>query len=118
MMTTKTLCLVGLLYLSSDFGCVREQPTTDQRNRDTNGGLQEALMEQLFHKLQTMNSRLQSIESHLKSFDKWKRSIEQWMKEKDKGIMCVVDYAYVRACVRARVRASIACFCEKHICSI
>ena len=89
-MTTKSVYLVGLLlYLSSDFGCVRGQPTTDRCNRDTNDGRQEALMEQTFHTLQTMNSRLQSIESHLESFDKWKRSIEQWVKEKDKGMVCV-----------------------------
>ncbi|KAI0215424.1 hypothetical protein LSAT2_032526 [Lamellibrachia satsuma] len=88
MMTTKSVDLVGLLlYLSSDLGCVRGQPTTDLCNSDTNGR-QEALLEQTFHTLQTMNSRLQSIESHLKSFDKWKRSIEQWVKEKDKDTRC------------------------------
>ncbi|KAI0240750.1 hypothetical protein LSAT2_008472 [Lamellibrachia satsuma] len=94
--TTKTVYLVDLLlYLSSDFGCVRGQPTTDRCNRDTNDGRQEALMEQTFHTLQTMSSRLQSIESHLKSmeshlesFVKWKRSIEQWVKEKDKDTRC------------------------------
>ena len=44
------------------------------------------------------------VRACVESFDKWKRSIEQWVKEKDKGVMCVVDYAYVHACVRARLR--------------
>ncbi|KAI0218553.1 hypothetical protein LSAT2_029762 [Lamellibrachia satsuma] len=48
----------------------------------------EALMEQTFHTLQTINNRLKSIESHLESFDNWKRSIEQWVKEKDKDTRC------------------------------
>ncbi|KAI0225866.1 hypothetical protein LSAT2_023395 [Lamellibrachia satsuma] len=93
-MTTKTLCLVGLLlYLSSDLGCVRGQPTTDQCNRDTNVGLQEALLEQTFHTLQSMASRLESLE-------KRQSSMEQWMKENDKDTRCKWSVDGNRTCYK------------------
>ncbi|KAI0240749.1 hypothetical protein LSAT2_008471 [Lamellibrachia satsuma] len=93
-MTTKTLCLVGLLlYLSSDLGCVCGQPNTDQRNRDTNGSCKEGLLEQTFHTLQSIAGRLESLE-------KRQSSMEQWMKENDKDTRCKWSVDGSRTCYK------------------